>query len=219
MEFIPFPQYPVTILKAYPYFWQMFFLANTFWGKLLQWDRSLFTTINSDWSNPVFDYLMPFLRNSLVWIPLYLFVLLLAVLNFKNKAWWWVIFLLCAVAFTDMSGTYLFKKVFLRLRPCGDPDFYTHVRLVLNRCSGGHSFISNHAANHFCMASFFFLALKPIIKKWSLLFFLWAASIAYAQVYVGFHYPSDVLAGALVGVLTGCFFFWLFKKRFGTLQL
>lgn len=196
----------------------MFFLTGTFWEKLLQWDRGLFTTINNDWSNPFFDSVMPLLRNQLVSIPVYILVLTLVIMNFKNQAWWWVIFLLCAVAFTDMSGTYLFKKVFLRLRPCGDPNFFTHVRLVLNRCSGGHSFISNHAANHFCMATFFFFTLKPVTKKWGWLFFLWAASIAYAQVYVGFHYPSDVLAGTIVGLLTGYFFYWLLRKKSGTPQ-
>lgn len=191
----------------------MFFLSPSFWEKMLQWDRNLFTTINGDWANPAFDSLMPFLRNSLLWIPLYLFVLLLVIMNFKKKGWWWLLFILCAIAFTDMSGTYLFKKIFLRLRPCSDPDFFTQVRLVLNRCSGGHSFISNHAANHFCMATFIFFTLKPITKNWGWLFFLWAALIAYAQVYVGFHYPSDVLAGSVVGILTGYLFFRLYKKR------
>lgn len=203
--------------NTYTYFWLMFFLSTNLWEKLREWDRNLFTSINNDWSNPVFDSIMPFLRNSLVWIPLYLFVLALVVINFKTNLWWWVLFLLCAVAITDMSGTYLFKKVFLRLRPCNDPDFYTHVRLVLNRCSGGHSFISNHAANHFCMATFFFVSLKPVIKNWRWLFFIWAAAIAYAQVYVGFHYPSDVLAGSLFGLLTGYLFYSLFSRRFGRL--
>jgi undecaprenyl-diphosphatase len=121
---------------------------------------------------------------------------------------------LVTVALTDMIGTNLFKHQFMRLRPCGDISFVSHVRLLVNHC-GGYSFVSNHAANHFGMAAFFYFTMRPVIGRWAMIAFAWAALIAFAQVYVGLHYPADVLAGALLGGLTGGVTAKLFNKRFG----
>jgi membrane-associated phospholipid phosphatase len=193
----------------------MFFLSIHFWQKLVQWDQSFFKKINSDWSNPVFDSVMPFLRSSNVWAPLYLFLLVLALLNFRVKGVWWAVFFLSTVALTDMTGTYVFKHGFERLRPCNDPDFYSQVRLLLKQCAGGYSFISNHAANHFGMATFFFITFRHIQKKWALIALCWAASIGYAQIYVGVHYPVDIFVGALLGIAFGITTGTIFNKRFG----
>jgi len=189
--------------------------ASSFWQTILKWDQGLFKKINSDWANPVFDAMMPFLRTSLNWAPLYLFVLVLVLHNFKLKGLWWAVLFLVTVSLTDMTGTYIFKHNIERLRPCRDPEFFQQVRLLLKQCAGGYSFTSNHAANHFGMAVFFFISFRRIIGKWAWLGLCWAASIAYAQVYVGVHYPLDVLGGALVGLAFGCITGYLFNKRFG----
>ena len=194
---------------------QMFFSAIHFWDQLVKWDQRLFITINSHWTNPVFDAVMPVLRSSLNWIPLYLFLLVFVLLNFRIKGVWWCVFFLATVALTDMTGTYVFKHNFLRWRPCGDPDFYMYVRLLVERCGGGHSFVSNHAANHFGMAVFFFITCRHFAGKWAWAGLFWAASIAYSQVYVGLHYPLDVLAGALLGTAFGISTGTFFNKRFG----
>jgi membrane-associated phospholipid phosphatase len=198
---------------ANPTFAAMFFLA-TFLQKLEQWDQWLFMQINSHWSNPVFDSIMPFLRNPVYWAPLYLFGLVFVVLNFKTKGLWWIVLFLSTIALTDMTGTYIFKSNFGRDRPCADPDFSMHVRLLVACIGRGNSFISNHAANHFGMATFFFITFRRLFKKWVWIALLWAAAIAYAQVYVGIHYPSDVLAGAIIGVLWGTLTGTIFNKRF-----
>jgi len=203
-------KYPLTCTFA-----AMFISAISFWQQLVAWDRYLFEKINSDWANPVFDVIMPFLRNSSSWIPLYLFLLVFVLLNFKVKGIWWSVFFLSTVALTDMTGTYVFKHEFERLRPCSDPDFAEHVRLVLKQCGGGYSFISNHAANHFGMATFFFITFRKVLGKWIWAGLFWAASIAYAQVYVGIHYPLDVLAGAMLGLVFGISTGTLFNKRYG----
>jgi membrane-associated phospholipid phosphatase len=192
----------------------MLFLSINFWEKLAQWDQSLFIKINSDWSNPVFDAVMPFLRNSLNWVPLYLFLLVFVLVNFKVKGLWWVVFFISTVALADMTGTYVFKHSFERLRPCNDPGFYTHVRLLLKQCAGGYSFTSNHAANHFGMATFIFLTFRHLFKNWMLLVFLWAGSIGYAQIYVGVHYPTDIAGGTILGIIFGSTTAFLFNKYF-----
>lgn len=191
------------------------FLQIPFLEILKDWDQWLFRQINSGLTNPVFDQLMPFLRNGTHWAPLYLFLGVFVLINFRNKGGWWILFFIATVALTDMTGTYLFKHNFERLRPCRDPDFFFHVRLLVNQCSGGYSFTSNHAANHMGMATFFFITFYPIFKKWAWLAFLWAVLIAYAQVYVGVHYPSDVLIGGFIGLLAGTLTGKLFNNRYG----
>jgi len=191
------------------------YFAASFWQTIINWDQALFEKINGDWANPFFDALMPFLRNSQVWAPLYLFVLVLVLHNYGVKALWWALLFIVTVSLTDMTGTYIFKHNIERLRPCRDPAFAAHVRLVLKQCAGGYGFISNHAANHFGMAAFFFITFRRMIGKWAWTGLIWAASIAYAQVYVGVHYPLDVLAGALLGLGFGFSTGRLFNKRFG----
>ena len=191
----------------------MFFSAINFWGKLVQWDQSLFVKINSGWTNPVFDAVMPFLRNPVNWVPLYLFLLLFVALNFKIKGLWWIVFFLSTVALTDMTGTYVLKYGFERVRPCNSPDMISQLRLLV-RCPSGYGFTSNHAANHFGISTFLFFTFRHLFKGWMFLAFLWAGSIAYAQVYVGVHYPFDVIGGALLGIISGTITGKLFNKRF-----
>ena len=193
----------------------MCLIAINFWKKLVQWDQSLFISINSDWTNPVFDVVLPIMRNSFIWYPLYLFLLIFVLLNFKVRGLWWAVFFLSTLALTDMTGTYVFKHVFERLRPCSDPDFFTHVRLLLKQCAGGYSFTSNHAANHFGMATFFFITFRHLFKIWAWIALCWAAVICYSQVYVGVHYPLDVLSGAMLGLAFGITTGTFFNKRFG----
>lgn len=193
----------------------MCLIAINFWKKLVQWDQSLFISINSDWTNPVFDVVLPIMRNSFIWYPLYLFLLIFVLLNFKVRGLWWAVFFLSTLALTDMTGTYVFKHVFERLRPCSDPDFFTHVRLLLKQCAGGYSFTSNHAANHFGMATFFFITFRHLFKIWAWIALCWAAAICYSQVYVGVHYPLDVLSGAMLGLAFGITTGTFFNKRFG----
>lgn len=121
----------------------------------------------------------------------------------------------CDCSSNRYDGTYLFKHNFHRLRPCSDPDLLFQVRLLTDRCSGGYSFTSNHAANHFGMATFFFITFRSVLKKWAWIGFLWAGLIAYAQVYVGVHYPLDVLCGALLGLILGLLTGKVFNKRYG----
>jgi undecaprenyl-diphosphatase len=193
----------------------MFLLQNNILQKLHQFDQWLFLLVNGNLTNPFFDSFLPFMRNASHWAPLYLFVIVLALLNFKAKGAWWVVFFLVTIALTDMTGTYVLKHGFERLRPCNDPDFFFRVRLMVNQCSGGYSFTSNHAANHFGMATFFFFTFRPVLKKWAWIGFLWAGIVAYAQVYVGVHYPLDVLAGSLLGFCFGGLTGILFNKRYG----
>lgn len=189
------------------------FLLNSLLQRLEQLDRELFITINRRWANPFFDSLMPFLRHSAYWAPLYFAILVFVLVKFKLRGLWWAGYFIATVGITDLTGTYLLKHNVQRWRPCADPDFSDQVRLVLHQCAAGYSFISNHAANHFGMAFFFIITMRPVLGKWVWLALLWAASIAYSQVYVGVHYPADVFCGALLGTGAGLLTGSLFNKR------
>lgn len=203
-------------LSGYCNFAAMFFLLRSgLLEQLEKLDQWLFIKVNTGLANPFFDSLMPFMRYSLNWVPLYVFLASFAILNFRGRGVWWVVLFATTVALTDMTGNHLFKHNFERIRPCGDPDFFIHVRLLVNHCSGGFSFISNHAANHFGMATFFFITARPLIKHWAWIGFFWAALIAFSQVYVGIHYPFDVVGGAVIGLIFGTLTGMIFNKRHG----
>lgn len=184
------------------------------WQTLRSADQWIFKLVNSRLHNDLFDYIMPFLRNSNYWLPLYLFLFFFIVLNFKKKGWWWCLFFLCLVSLTDMISSRVFKEFFERIRPCNEPDLAGQVRLLVN-CSGSYSFTSSHATNHFGMAAFFFFTFRHFLKTWAWIPFIWAFFVSYAQVYVGIHYPFDILGGAILGITIAAILARIFIKRFG----
>ena len=182
---------------------------------LLKWDREWFKKINHDWTNPFLDSIFPLWREAITWVPLYIFLIIFIFINFGSKAWPWVIGLLVTVSLTDQVSSHILKPLVNRPRPCHDLLVADHIRLLMDYCSDSRSFTSSHATNHFGVAFFVYQTLKPYFKKWGYLFFLWAATISYGQVYVGVHYPLDVLCGALLGSSIGYFTSLIFNKRFG----
>ncbi|HUQ96625.1 MAG TPA: phosphatase PAP2 family protein [Chitinophagaceae bacterium] len=194
----------------------MRFYDLSLWSALDQWDKWLFVQLNSRFANPVFDVVLPFFRSAVFWAPLYLFLLFFVVLNYGRRGLWWSLGFICTIALADLSGTRIFKEGFERLRPCQDPHFYMYVRLLVKQCSGGYSFISNHAANHFGMATFVSLTFKPLFGRSIYISYLWAFTIAYAQVYAGVHYPLDVAGGAAVGTLAGLLTAWVVNNKVGS---
>ncbi|MEN9686404.1 MAG: hypothetical protein RLZZ28_2190, partial [Bacteroidota bacterium] len=135
-------------------------------------DTWLFLKINTEWNSPFFDGIFPWWREANTWIPLYLFFIVLAILNFKDKAFYWILFIVLTATITDQTSSNLLKNIFERVRPCRDPNLAGQVRLLLNNCSGGFSFPSSHATNHFGFAMFIFITLQPVLKKWGYLFFV-----------------------------------------------
>lgn len=176
---------------------------NDFLTHLIIKDRALFSNINGKWTNQFFDIIMPWVRDSKNWVPLYIFILAFLFFKWGKLAWKWVLLVGINVALTDQISSHFFKPFFHRLRPCADPEMMYQSRLLLDHCSGGFSFTSSHAANHFGLAMFVVMTMAPLLNKYRFLFLLWAGFIAYAQVYVGVHYPADIFVGALIGVFVG----------------
>ena len=193
-------------------------LLSTFqkiWQQLNQWDTELFLQINTRWTNGFLDSVFPWWRDANTWIPLYLFLIVFALMNFKQKALPWILFAVITVVLTDQVSSTLLKNWVVRPRPCQEGALLGQMRLLLSGCSGGYSFTSSHATNHFGFAMFVYLTMRPILKKWDKVFFIWAATISYGQVYVGVHYPIDVLCGGLLGCGLGYMTARFFNKYFG----
>ena len=191
-------------------------LSVSFWQKLEQWDQWLFIQLNSKWTNSLFDFILPYFRDSVFWAPLYIFLLMFILLNYGKEGAWWCVLFLCTIAIADLVGARVFKAGFERLRPCQDPEFYANVRLLLKHCSGSFSFTSNHAANHFGIATFVSVTFYERFRSWIYLSYVWAFFVAYAQVYVGVHYPLDILGGALLGTVAGVLTGYLYKNKWGS---
>jgi membrane-associated phospholipid phosphatase len=176
-----------------------------------EFDQHWFHLINHDWSNPFFDWLMPVLRNPKSWIPLYIFIIGFSIYRYRKISILIIALLLASVGTADFICVRVIKAYVKRVRPCNDKQFEP---TVINRvpCGTGLSFPSAHASDHFAIAIFLCMAFKRIWKWiWPVAIF-WAAIICYAQVYVGVHYPIDVLTGALFGTLVGLAFGFLYNR-------
>lgn len=170
--------------------------------QLIQLDHQWFQAINQGLSNSFFDFLMPLLRNRYNWIPLYVALVYYCVKNFGKNGWLMILFFLLAFGLADYSTASVIKPWVARLRPCNEPGFAAQVNSLVH-CGKGFSFPSSHAANHFALAVFFSVLFHHRSKWIVPLALLWAASICFAQVYVGVHFPIDVTVGALIGAFIG----------------
>ena len=145
---------------------------------------------------------MSLLRNPDTWIPLYVFMAFWSVIRLKKITWLFVLCTLIMFAFTDSVTAFVLKPFFERIRPCAEPALAGIVR-VLDGCGGKYSFPSNHAANHFALATFWYGAISKMTgKKWYWLW-AWAFLVCYAQIYVGKHYPGDITRRSCLWHLLG----------------
>jgi membrane-associated phospholipid phosphatase len=176
-------------------------------------DKLLFLWIQHHIRNSFFDILMPVLRYKENWLPLYLLIITLLAWKMRWQGSRIIFICILVVIANDMVGNYLIKKTVKRERPCRNEALLREFTPVID-CSSGYSFASNHASNHFALAVslglFFFRK-----RSWILLAGVgWASLIAFSQVYVGVHYPFDILAGAIAGSFIALLMHLLLKKYF-----
>ena len=176
---------------------------------LIEWDHDVFYLLNTEWTNAFFDWALPIWRNAYFWIPLYIFIILFSVFNYGKKGYWFIVFLILAVGCADIMSSHIVKKSIKRVRPCNNPEMQQVRNLV--RCGSGYSFTSSHATNHFAVGYFIFATMGIRFRKIRGWLMAWAASISYGQVYVGVHFPVDIISGMLLGILIARIFVWLYR--------
>ncbi len=180
---------------------------------LLQFDQTLFQLINGEWHNEFLDNIMPYWRDKKSWIPFYVILIGFSLIKLKKQGLFLVLGAVLTIGVCDHLSSQVIKKNVERLRPCKDEKLKTTIEVrTLIRCGSGYSFTSSHATNHFGIATFLIFAFAGIVGATRYLLWLWAGTISYGQVYVGVHYPLDVIAGGILGCICGCLIYLLYKR-------
>lgn len=171
---------------------------------LNDWDTQFFlflNGLNAGW----LDYPMALISSNLFWLPLYLFIVFLMIRHSGKQFWLALVTVLLVVTLSDGFTSRLMKPIFQRKRPSHEENLSSQIHLIRDKnghlYKGGlYGFASSHAANTFGTAMFLWLLFR---RKWkiSILLFFWAALVSYSRIYLGVHYPLDILGGALVGMI------------------
>ncbi len=185
---------------------------------LKPFDYMVFSKMNGQWHTPFFDEFVPFIREAFLWLPFYFFLILFTTINFGKKGFYWVLFFILNAIISDYVSSTLIKDAVIRLRPCHDPALADKVRFLVSYCPTSSSFTSSHAVNHFAAAMFIFTTFRKAVSPYWAFIFIWAFCIAYAQVYVGVHFPLGIFCGAIVGLILGYIPAKIFNSKIGLLK-
>jgi undecaprenyl-diphosphatase len=175
---------------------------------LIEFDKNLMLAINgatSSWA----DFIMPIITYKYTGIPIYCIILILLFYKRNLKtAILMTIAVIMTFALCDSLSVALFKHTVHRLRPCWDPTISEYVRMLEYK-GGQYGFVSSHAANLFGLATITSFLIRK--RVYIILIFIWAALVGYSRIYVGKHFPLDVICGAMFGMLIG-YLVWLLYK-------
>lgn len=174
--------------------------------KLDEIDKKMLLFING-FHNQFFDSLMYYISKTEFWIPLFLLLVYLIIKDFRKRSILIFIILTLAITLSDQIASSVMKPYFKRLRPCHDTSLNTEVHIVKG-CGGKYGFVSSHAANTFATATLLTLFFWKRSKKIAWLF-LWAIVVSFSRVYLGRHYPGDVVVGGVLGITISILLFYI----------
>ena len=179
---------------------------------LLNLDSEVFIFLNG-LHNSFFDTVMYWVSDKYFWVPFYGFLVYLLYRHYGlKKAAILTLLIIITFGLANTLSVEAFKNVFQRPRPCDNPDFDGLIHLVNDHCGGKWGFVSSHASNVFGLATMVFFFLSKRIKYIGIGIFLWAGLISYSRIYLGVHYPLDIIGGGILGVSIGLLVFGISKK-------
>ena len=176
--------------------------TQTLMSSLSSLDSDLFLFLNGLHTDGM-DKAMLLVTDMWVWLPLYLLLIYWAVRQYGKRCWWVFVAVGLVVLCSDQLASHVCKPLFHRLRPCYNDDFQNLIYLPKGLAGGQYGFVSSHAANTFGVATFLTAALRKFRPWTAIVLFFWAFVSSYSRIYIGFHYPGDIVCGALLGALVG----------------
>ena len=176
---------------------------------LIQLDQELLLYLNS-FTSPLFDAVFWLITSKTIWVPMYVMILYAIFKSQGIKGFVTIVFLGLMVLLCDQISTNIFKEGFERFRPSHEPALEGLVDLINGKRGGKYGFVSSHATNSFGLAVFSLLLFR---FNWYTVFILfWAALNSYSRIYMGVHYPGDILGGLILGSVIGWFVYWMYRK-------
>ncbi|MBA4746091.1 MAG: phosphatase PAP2 family protein [Muricauda sp.] len=176
--------------------------------KLLRWDRDAFVYLNG-LGIERYDMFWSTVTNITTWIPLFILFLVLFFLKFSKREAFYKFLTVVGLAIFIALITHWTKISVARLRPNNVEEINTLIRIL--KTPTDYSFFSGHASSSFSITMLVFLFLRQRVK-WAMLFFIWPILFAMSRIYVGVHFPIDILVGMVVGLLSGWLFYWLYQR-------